>query len=236
LQYQNQIGCDGSTVSGLSEIEQAAKAMAARAELIFQEESVEFSLAMQIVLPEHEKATTELSANATNPAVLAAHDLQSSEQASKESEPTQFPEGTVLVCVDDDKVSRMMLNAIIHLKGLNADQTKSIVLGETLQEVQGLVQTVMDIAAQVGERKVICIFDQMLDYGTDMFLGTDAIAELRSLGFKGVVLIRSANDEHFARELYRDAGASGFLSKSTRRGPEIVKSIVSQWYDAWEQV
>ena len=62
-----------------------------------------------------------------------------------------------------------------------------------------------------------------------MFLGTDATAGFVACGvFKGVVLIRFANDEHFAREFYRDAGASGFLSKATRRGPEIIKSIVSQ--------
>ena len=236
MQYRNQIGCDDSTVSGLSEIEQAAKAMTARAKLIFQEEAVEFSLTMQIVLPEHEKATTELPTNAPKPAALPANESQSSEHSTKEPEPTELPEGTILVCADDDKVSRMTLNAIIHLPGLNADQTKSIVLGETLPEVQGLVQTVLDIVARVGERKVICIFDQMMEYGTVMVLGTDATTELRSLGFKGVVLIRSANDEHFAREMYRDAGASGFLSKSTRRGPEIIKSIVNQWYNAWEQV
>ena len=231
MQYRNEIGCDDSTTRGLSEIEQAANAMAARANLIFKQESVEFSLTKQMVLPEHENAT-ELPANAPKSAALPTNESQSSEHSAKEPEPTELPEGTVLVCVDDDKVSRMMLNAIIHLPGLNADQFKSTVLGETLQEAHGLVQTVMDIAARVGDRKVICIFDQMLEYGTDMVLGTDATAHLRSLGFKGVVLIRSANDDHFARELYRDAGASGFLSKSTRSGPEITKSIVSQWYNA----
>ena len=182
-------------------------------------------------LPVNEPATTGLPVNAPKPTAMPANESQSSELTIKEPKPTELPEGTVLVCADDDKVSRMMLNAIIHLQGLNADQTESIVLGETLEEVQRLVQTVMDIAARVGERKVICIFDQMMDYGTNMFLGTDATAELRSLGFKGAVLIRSANDEHFARELYRDAGASGFMSKSIRRGPEIVKSIVSQWHN-----
>ena len=65
-----------------------------------------------------------------------------------------------------------------------------------------------------------------------MVLGTEITADLRSLGFKGIVLIRSANDDHFAREMYRDAGASGFLSKTARRGPGIVKSIVSQWHNA----
>ena len=109
----------------------------------------------------------------------------------------------------------------------------SIVLGETLEEAQGLVQTVMDIAAQVGDRKVICIFDQFMEYETETVLGTDATVELRGLGFKGVVLIRSANNEHSAREMYRVAGATGSISKFTRKGLEVIKSIVSQWHDAW---
>ena len=198
--------------------------------LKFLHKSVEFSLTMQMVLDI--TAPTRLRANAPNPAVPAANDSDSSEQSTKESEPTQLANGTVRVCVDDDKASGMMSNAIIRLPGLNADQTNSIVFGETLQEVQGLVQTVMDIAAQVGEGKAICILDQMLDCGTDMFLMTDATAGLCSLGFKGVVLIRSANDEHFARELYQDAGASGFLGKSVCRAPEIAKSIVSRCHNA----
>jgi len=217
---------------GLCEIEQSAKAMGSRTNLKFQQESVEFSLTMPMVLPEHETATTELPVNAPKSIALPANESQPSELSTNEPELIQLPEGTVLVCADDDKISRMMLNKIIRSPELNADQTKSIVVGETLQEAQGLVQTVMDIAARVGERKVICIFDQMMEYGTATVLGTDATAHLRSVGFKGIVLIRSANDDHFAREMYRDAGASGFLNKSTRKGSAIVKSIVSQCYDA----
>ena len=183
-------------------------------------------------LPTNAPKPTPLPVNESQPSELPTNHPAPTELSTKEPEPTELPEGTVLVCADDDKVSRMMLNAIIHLQGLNADQTKSIVVGETLQEAQGLVQTVMDIAARVGERKVICIFDQMMEYGTATVLGTDVTAHLRSVGFKGIVLIRSANDDHFAREMYRDAGASGFLSKSTRKGSALVKSIVSQCYDA----
>ena len=139
----------------------------------------------------------------------------------------------MLVCADDDKISRIMLKNTIHLEGLDADQSKSNVSGETLEEAEGLVQTVMDIAAQVGDRKVICIFDQFMEYETETVLGTDATVELRGLGFKGVVLIRSANNEHSAREMYRVAGATGSISKFTRKGLEVIKSIVSQWHDAW---
>ena len=53
VQYQNQIGCNDSTFRGLSEIERAAKAMGARANLTFQQESVEFSLTMPMVQQQH---------------------------------------------------------------------------------------------------------------------------------------------------------------------------------------
>ena len=125
VQYRKQIGCNDSTFRGLSEIERAAKAMGARANLAFQQESVEFSLTMQMVLPEHETAPTELPANAPTPTALPANGSQSSELSTNELEPTEFPEGTVIVGADDDKVSRMMLNALICLPGLNADQIDS---------------------------------------------------------------------------------------------------------------
>ena len=183
-------------------------------------------------LPTNAPKPTPLPVNESQPSELPTNEPASSGLSTKEPEPTALPDGTVLVCADDDRISRMMLKKTIRLEGLNADQTKSTVLGETLEEAQGLVQTVMDIAAQVGDRKVICIFDQFMEYETETVLGTNATVELRGLGFKGVVLIRSANDEHSAREMYRDAGATGSMSKSARKGSEIVKSIVSQWHNA----
>ena len=139
--------------------------------------------------------------NESQPLELSTNEPSPAELSEDEPEPVALPEGTVLVCADDDNISRMMLKKTIRLEGLNADQIKSIVLGETLDEAQGLVQTVMDITAQVGDRKVICIFDQFMEYETETVLGTNATAELRGLGFQGVVLIRSANDEYSAREM-----------------------------------
>ena len=124
MQHRNQIGCDDSTFRGLTEIEQAAIALGARANLKFQQESVEFSLTMPMVLPGHETATTELPVNAPKSIALPANESQSSELSTKEPEPTELPEGTVLVCADDDKVSRMLLNKIIRSPDLNADQTE----------------------------------------------------------------------------------------------------------------
>jgi len=124
MQHRSQIGCNDSTFMGLCEIEQAAKAMGSRANLKFQQESVEFSLTMPMVLPEHETATAELPVNAPKSIALPANESQPSELSTNEPELIQLPEGTVLVCAHDDKISRMMLNAIIHLQGLNADQTK----------------------------------------------------------------------------------------------------------------
>ena len=242
VQYRNQIGCNNSTFRGLPETKRAAHTMGACANLDFQPDSVEFSLVMQMVLPANKAVITELPTSEPKPAPLLADELQSSvlpvnesahlSEIENEPTPLELPEDTVLVCADDDKVSRMMFKMILRLPGLHADQINSKILGETLEEAQGLAQTVMDIVARVGEQRVLCIFDQMMDYETGMVLGTDVIMELRNLGFKGTVLIRSANDDHFARQLYLDAGASGFLSKSLRRGPAITESIVTQWYNA----
>ena len=136
VQHRNQIGCNDSTIMGLAELEQAANALGARANLNFQQESVEFSLTVPMVLPKHETTLTQLLVNAPKSMALPANESQSSELSMKEPEPTELPEGTFLVCADDDKISRMMPNKIIRSADLNADQAKSIVVGETLQEAQ----------------------------------------------------------------------------------------------------
>ena len=129
--------------------------------------------------------------------------------------------GTLLVAADDDLIARRGYKGII--KRLSADE--SMVLGETYEEAADLVQTVMAEAVARGHRNVVCIFDQNMEYPAGSVLGTDIAAKLREAGFKGVIVIRSANDEPAMQKLYLKAGANGHLPKHGKIG-DIVSALL----------
>jgi len=128
--------------------------------------------------------------------------------------PVQLEEGTVLICCDDDLVPRAQYNSIIAKKRLGpVDCDNSRVLGATYSEAANLVGTVLQCSAEIGDDKLVCIFDQNMDYSEGNVKGTEVVAELRSRGFKGVIFIRSSDDDSDSKKEYSKAGASGFLSK-----------------------
>jgi hypothetical protein len=75
----------------------------------------------------------------------------------------------------------------------------------------------------------------MDNYSEGKILGTDITNELRSDGFKGIVLIRSANDDAASANKYRRAGANGCVGK-TLKSSALVSDIVRQCNLAWEMV
>ena len=72
-------------------------------------------------------------------------------------------------------------------------------------------------------------------YSEGKVLGTDVVNELRSDGFKGIVLIRSANDDAASANQYRRAGANGCVGK-TLESAALAGDIVRQCNLAWEMV
>ena len=75
----------------------------------------------------------------------------------------------------------------------------------------------------------------MDNYQEGKVLGTDITHELRSDGFKGIILIRSANDDAASANRYRRAGANGCLGK-TLRSTALVGDVVKQCNLAWEMM
>ena len=203
LQYNDQIGSTESAFLGLAEVTGAAKAMDANVNLDFTQHSVVFTLMMGLVI-------------ATEPH-NSGHVL---------------PEDTVFVCADDDKVPRLKYKALLKQPALNADSENSVILGANFDEVSELARTVMRIAAEVGETKMICIFDQNMDqYEEGTILGTTVTSELRSSGFKAPIFICSANDDFYALEAYRKAGASGAFNKSVSKPSVLAAKIVGQYHE-----
>ena len=73
----------------------------------------------------------------------------------------QLPEGTVLICADDDTVPRAQYTSFIVKMMLGpTSKEHSQILGKTYQEVANLADTVMKSYAEFGS-KLLCIFDQV---------------------------------------------------------------------------
>ena len=75
----------------------------------------------------------------------------------------------------------------------------------------------------------------MDNYREGKIFGTDITNELRSDGFKGVILIRSANDDAASANKYRRAGANGCVGK-TLKSSALAGDIVRQCNLAWEMI
>ena len=73
----------------------------------------------------------------------------------------------------------------------------------------------------------------MDNYQEGKVFGTDVTDELRAGGFKGIILIRSANDDAASANKYRRAGANGCVGK-TLKSAALVGDIVKQCNLAWE--
>jgi DNA-binding response OmpR family regulator len=64
------------------------------------------------------------------------------------------------------------------------------------------------------------LLDQNLDHptrGGALTKGTDLIPKLREAGFKGTIVMKSANNSSMDRALYLAAGADGVIDKGAPR-------------------
>ena len=175
------IGSKQSTFLGRYEMCEAAAAMDASIDLFFvggEEPHTVFSL------------TTEL-----RPC------LEEPPSSSADADLDVLHPGSLLVCADDDKIARMKYRGIIKL----TKPEDSIVLGESYEEAAGLVEIVLAEAAARGDEKVVCILDQNMEYAAGTILGTEITMSLREAGFKGIIVIRSANDDPTSRKMWEPA-------------------------------
>jgi len=189
------IGSKNSTFLGLSEIYRAAKLLlAAETHLWVRPDTVCFELRthVEVVEPACDQPPTAETSDA-------------------------LPPGLVFVCCDDDEIPRIYAHAAL-LPGALADKD-SVVLGETYAEAVGVPDLVMALAEKHGHEQVFGIFDQNLtNYDEGDVFGTELCSELRRRGFRGSLVIQSANDSFVDQQDYLTAGANGSIPKALRGG------------------
>jgi hypothetical protein len=187
-------------------------------------------------------------------------DASEVDQAAMQSdEVTELPPGLVFVVADNDLIARMVGHAT--MTAAQADMERSLVLGETYQEASEIVERMLELAQevrarpppvrpraycpksgmcsisatllphQVGERRIVGVFDQNMDYDEGSVLGSRVCHELRMKHkWKGLLFIESANDEREAVESYLAAGADGSFGKTLKGGIQSKVEVIARAY------
>jgi hypothetical protein len=207
---RSSIGSSMSTFMGMSEMQDAAEALNAVIKLTFY-------------------AAESSSASAHVIFLLDIGLIEGAPPAQDES--LTLRQGSILICADDDFAPRLQYKSMAKKLGVPASNTT--ILGETFSEVQSLVATVLESAEEHGAENVVCIFDQNMDrYQEGRELGTNLTRELRERGFRGLIFIRSANDDPSSGSFYRSAGVNACLGK-TEKASTLIETLVAQCELAW---
>ena len=93
------------------------------------------------------------------------------------------------------------------------------------------MSTVIEKAQRLGHERVVCVFDENLDFKENSFKGSKIVAELRQRNFAGLAIIQSANDEPESVKEYFAAGADGFIAKAVKGGRQATVDTISElWH------
>ena len=127
---------------------------------------------------------------------------------------TQFPADLHVHCIDDSGAARRLLEHNLRARA-NTDNVR--LFGRVHSDVGEFVSATVLQAD-------IAILDQHLEYGSDTnTLGTNLVRQLLSLGFPGLICIRSANSAPEDLELYFAAGAHVVFGKDEPMAEMILR-------------
>ncbi|KAL1504035.1 hypothetical protein AB1Y20_010447 [Prymnesium parvum] len=115
--------------------------------------------------------------------------------------------GLVVAALDDDEMVRQIDQHLYSRIGIEAH-----VRGETAQEIL----TFPEFVASLNPQPDCVLLDQNLDHpltGDTLMLGTQLIAPLRDAGYRGPIIIKSANQSTIDRAKYISCGADGTMDK-----------------------
>jgi len=142
------------------------------------------------------------------------------------SQTRTLPEGLVFFWVDDDEMPRIFAKVV--LAAARADMSSSQIIGEEFSEASTCPQRVMALASTHGEDCVIVVLDQNIEYSEGALYGTELCMQIRALGFRGTMLINSANDELQDERDYLQAGADGSIGKGISGGVGVILAKLAE--------
>ena len=195
-------GAKDSTFLGMREISLAGVVLDAAVTVTFEESQVVTSMACPVIVVERTvPLPEEVKVDPIDPIAV------SSQADSSTLQPLMY-----IMC-DDDKAPRAMAKALLRNPKLAAT-ADSCVLGEFHAEVQSVPELIRHASAANGTLNVVCMFDQNMEWPEGTILGSDLLTILRSLGFIGMIIMRTANDSASCQQTFLELGADAVFSKA----------------------
>ena len=139
------------------------------------------------------------------------------------------------IAIDDSKIQRKLLAKMLGLCGV--DKAKTLVLGESDDDIMGFEKTVVTIIRENPDDFVLIIIDENLDvkgeHGVVTVSGSRCIERMREVlspneEAKVLALVRSANDSREETELYITR-AHGYLPKAPIKKDTVLETIAPWW-------
>ena len=140
-------------------------------------------------------------------------------------------EGLVLIMADDDAIQRIAAKALIRKGKFHSD---SAIFGSTYEEVDGIPARLKDLARVHGDKQIVCIFDQNMDWnsGTQEMYGLSLIKRIVASGFNGLLCMRSGQNDPTSTACYLAQGADIVFGKSGKHlKPDVVLDEIANAQD-----
>jgi len=134
----------------------------------------------------------------------------------------------VYVLADDDGAQRHILNAIIRKSGGHPD---SVVLGSSHEEVASIPSLIRSLGGIHGEERIVVILDQNMDTwpGQEAFYGSSIIKQLGGVNFKGVLCLRTGQDDPESISMFKALGAKLiFLKSGKHMKPAVILDEIAK--------
>lgn len=142
--------------------------------------------------------------------------------------PVVLTENTVLAALDDDRISRTMYRRLFKKLGVHP-KSLDMIHGESKSEIADFASWILKLQAE-GKEPDIVLLDQNLDAPNTFrkFMEGSVVAgDLKKGGFRGKIVICSANDAASDVSGYIQAGADGFINKSQMTPKRFTEKITA---------
>ena len=154
----------------------------------------------------------------------------------------RLPPQTWGIAIDDSKIQRKLLGRFLGLCGV--DKEKTVILGETTEEIMAFEETVCDIVRSNPDAFILVIVDENLDvkddHGHKTISGSLCVEGIRRTlspeeEKRILALVRSANDSSEDIAIYRSR-AHGYLLKAPVKKDAVLDSIAPWWTKRFRDV
>lgn len=134
----------------------------------------------------------------------------------------------VLAALDDDKICRAIYKQLFKKLGV-CERSLEMIRGETKAEIEDFDEWVMTLQSNDTAPHLVLLDENLDEPGSSrgFMKGSDIAKTLKARGYRGKIVICSANDDAINVAHYLEMGADSFISKSVRDVPTFAAKIAA---------